>query len=224
MRRIVMLSLLLSLSLTSYSQSIYQSVKAGSRGLKVRRTITVNPSNFNLARKVVAQRAVATKVNVNLERAVIMAEMRQPVNRPEKMVGGYNYLRMAGKAFKPLSGWQHVGDSRGYNGAHHIVTRAVIAEIANDLKIAEPGEVAANAPSIYHPLHHDPDFNYLFHDHAMLLDMYKQKGVQGVVLDFFHRVNRVNGQLGLPLYDNFSIQMELLEAELWAKHWGLKWN
>ena len=67
-------------------------------------------------------------------------------------------------------------------------------------------------------------YSDLFHDHAALLETYHQKGVWGIITNFYKRLNEKNKELGLPLYEQEVIEQTLLEAELWSKHWGIRWK
>lgn len=214
----------LFLSVNAYSQNIYQVVKAGRKGLRVMRTITVSPRNMRLASRVISERAPNTKISANVKRAIITAEMRQPICHPTQLVGGYNYLRTTAKRFKSLPQWEKITKSGGYNGAHHIVTQTVIDAIAKEEGIKHVTEIKANAPAVYSPLHGNPMYTDLFHDHATLLKVYHEKGVRGLVLDFFERLNEAHKTEGLMLYDEETIRLELGEAELWSKTWGFKWE
>ena len=214
----------LFLSLNVYSQNLYQVAKAGRKGLRITRTITVAPRNVSLAKRVVLNRSIKTKVGVGVQQAVIIAQMRQPVCPPTQLAGGYNYLRAVTKRFKPLPQWERIAKSGGYNGAHHIVTQTVIDAIAREEGLKHVTEIKANAPAVYSPLHGSPVYSDLFHDHATLLSTYHEKGVRGVVTEFFERLNIAHEKEGLPPYDEETIKTELGEAELWSEHWGLKWQ
>ncbi len=224
--RLLTILLCLFVSFNAYSQNKFQRVKRSTRGIRIKRTITVLPQHANLAYTLASRRALLVEAKVERTIAHVTAEYKQPVDRPYKIAGGYNYLKMIGKAFKKRPEWRFAGDSGigGYNGAHHIVTQTAITEIAKELDIADPVAMKANAPAVYSLLHNHPLYSDLFHDHQTILNTYHKRGVYGVVTDFFTRLNEVNKRLGIPLYDEKFIELELLEAELWAKHWGIKWK
>ena len=223
LKGLLCLSLLL-LAFPVSSQNVFVRLGKNAKNLKIRRTITVAPIHADLAYNLAKRRSPDVTTAISRKVARITAEIKQPVLPPHKIAGGYNYLKMVGKTFKNQPQWLHANESGGYNGAHHIVTKTVISEIAKELDIQDVSTMQANAPAVYHFLHNHPGFGDLFHDHAMLLDLYHAKGVRGVVLDFFYRLNEINREMELPLYDEKFIQLELLEAELWAKHWGIKWE
>ena len=152
-------------------------------------------------------------------RAIITATMHQPLQRPTALVGTNNFLKKVETVFKRNPGWEGISKRRGYNGAHHIVTKNVIRNIARNRS-----EVFANAPSIFHPLHDDPRYMNIFHDQARQLALYKDGGIKAIVVDFFTRVNGVNREFGIAEYTQEQIEQTLLEAELWAKHWGIRWE
>ena len=207
-----------------YSQNLYRRGKMTNKGLRVRRIIQVSPKHWDLAREVTSLRASTAEMRIVREVAQVQSKFRQPLVKPYQVVGGYNYLKMIGKTFKNRPGWRSLGESGWYNGAHHIVTQTVITKIAEEAKIADTAEMKANAPAVYSLLHNHPAYSDLFHDHQMLLDTYHRSGVKGIVTEFFERLNAVNEKVGLPLYDEEFINATLLEAELWAKHWNIRWE
>lgn len=192
--------------------------------MRVRRTIQIAPQHWELARQVALKHTSFSDVKLARKVARVQFQFRQSVVQPYNVTGGYNYLKMVGKAFKNRPGWRSLDESGWYNGAHHIVTKTVITEIAKEVGIEDPAEMKANAPAVYSQLHNHPAYSDLFHDHQMLLDTYHRSGVKGVVTEFFERLNAVNKKLGLPLYDEEFIGTTLLEAELWAKHWNIRWE
>lgn len=209
--RIAFILLLLTPNL--YAQSIFHFTKGNA--LKVTRTIAVSSRNARLARRVLEKR---TTTAIRTQNGTLRATYKQQAIHPTRVVGTNNYLKGVSKRFKGRPGWETIHKSRKYNGAHHIVTKYVIKELGFG-----KADILNNAPSVFHPLHNHPDYIDIFHDHARQLEIYKQSGVRGVVIDFFERVNQLNKELGLPEYDEAVMEQALLEAELWAKHWGLKW-
>ncbi len=224
MRVIAVLCLLLPINI--YSQNFYAVAKASRRGLQIERVITVSRVHARMAQRVVAKRAPIhkPKMTTDSHRAVITAKVRQNKCHPTRMVGGYNYLRAVNKKFKSSPQWKGVTESGMYNGVHHIVTQTVIDAIAKEVDIKDTKEMKANAPAAYSALHGNPQYGDLFHDHATLLDIYHAKGIHGIVTEFYERLNEKNKELGLPLYEEDVIELSLMEAELWAKHWGIRWK
>lgn len=206
---------LLFLSTTVYSQNLYQFAKRGKK-VRVQRTVTVGLNHEALARRVL-QQPLIKRVHGNT--ITLRATHTQPLTRPLNVVGTTNYLKGVGRAFKNRPGWERIGQSGSYNGAHHIVTKSVIKQITG-----KEGEIIANAPAVFHPLHNSPSFESMFHDHERQLQIYQESGIRGVIIDFFDRANAVSDRLGIPLYNDEVINQALMEAELWAKHWNLKWE
>ena len=204
MQKIVSILLILS-AVNSYSQNLFRFIGKGRR-LKVERRIVTRVQYHALARRVLNSQTLTVTRHV-------------AIMPPSRLVGPTNYLRGVSTRLKGRPGWERIGQSGGYNGAHHIVTRAVIKQISG-----KSGEILSNAPAVFHPLHNNPNFEYMFHDHKRQLQIYENSGVEGVIIDFFDRANAVSKRLGLPLYNDEVIKQALLEGELWAKHWGLKWN
>lgn len=182
---------------TVFSQSVFRFVGKG-RKLRVERKIVTNVKYQALARRVLH----STELSIS---------RRELVRHPLRVVGPNVYLKGVGKRFKGLSEWDKVGDSRSYNGAHHIVTKYVIKELGGN------GECVRQAPSVFHPLHNNPEYVGWFHNHTNQLAIYKEKGIRGIVEDFFEKV------VGKDFSEEDKAQL-MLEAELWAKHWNLKWE
>ena len=200
---------LILLSTTVYSQNIFRFKVKGTR-VKVERTITTRQTD--LARRILTQ-----KTNLIKQKQLRATYYQQRVH-PMGVTGPNNYLKGLSRRFTGQQ-WGKITKSGGYNGAHHLVTKAVIKQITG-----KDGEIVANAPSVFHPLHNNPNFITMFHDHERQLRIYEQSGIRGIIIDFFERANAVSDRLGLPLYNDEVIHQALLEAELWAKHWNLKWE
>lgn len=184
------------LTINSQAQSVFRFIGKG-RKLKVERRIETSVRYHNLARKVLRS-----------ERLTIVRQ--EMVRHPTRVVGPNIYLKGVGKRFRGLGEWNKVGDSRSYNGAHHIVTKFVIKELGGN------SECIRQAPSVFHSLHNDLRHIDWFHNHQKQLEIYKQSGIKGIIEDFFNNV-------GKDFTDAEKEQL-LLEAELWARHWGFKWE
>lgn len=187
--------LLVFLSINCYSQSFFRFIGKGKK-LKVERKIVTNVRYHALARKVMRSQTLTT---------MCPETVRQPI----RVVGPNKYLRGISKRFKGVEGWESVNKSGGYNGAHHIITRFVIREIGGS------SECLNNAPSVFHPLHNHPEYIDFFHNHTRQLELYKQGGISAIMNDFFEKVGQD--------FTQAEKEQLMLEAELWAKHWGLKW-
>ena len=203
--RIVVILLLLATNL--YSQSFFKVSKAGRKGLKIQRTVRTSTSRIDLARKVLERQYFLQEIRQS--KTTLRATYFQRERPPLRVVGPNNYLRAAARKFKGRKGWERIEQSGSYNGAHHIVTKFVIKEIGGN------SEAIANAPSIFHPLHNDPKYEQVFHNHKKQLEIYKQSGIKGIILDFFNNVDGFNQE---------EIDMIMLEAEFWSKHWKFRWE
>ena len=196
MRQWILLLTIFLVGNTVFSQSVFRFIGKG-RKLRVERKIVTAVRYQPLARRVLRSQSLAVR-------------HRELVRHPLRVVGPNIYLKGVGKRFKGLSEWNGVGDSRTYNGAHHIVTKYVIKEIGGN------GECVRQAPSVFHPLHNNPEYVGWFHNHTNQLAIYKEKGIKGIVEEFFDKV-------GKDFSEEDKAQL-ILEAELWAKHWNLKWE
>lgn len=195
MRKVIAIFLVL-LSANCYGQSFFRFIGKGRR-LRVERRIETNVRLHKLARQVIrSERLTVTRP--------------EPFRNPSRVVGPNKYLRGVSKHFKGNAGWERINKANGYNGAHHIVTRFVIREIGGN------SECISNAPSVFHPLHNDVRYIDWFHNHQKQIELYKQGGIKAIVKDFFDNVGKDFTQL--------EREQLMLEAELWAKHWGLRWE
>lgn len=204
--RVIILFLFFLFPLNSYSQNVFRFIGKGA-ALKVTRTITTNQINMALARSILAAHTGAT-VRV-IDNVTVQATFSPGIVTPAIVLGPNSYLRGVSQAFKGATEWQNVNLGTGYNGAHHIVTKFVIKQIGGS------DEAIRNGPSVFHPLHNRPEYVDAFHNHQRQLEIYKVGGIKGIVQDFFDRV---------PGFTDDEIKVMLLESELWAKHWGLKWQ
>lgn len=199
---------LILLSTTVYSQSIF---RFKGRGTRVRVERTIRTKRTDLARRVLNRRDRQQQVQKTLRATYEVHSVH-----PTRIVGPNNYLKgLSRRVTGPQ--WSKIGKSGGYNGAHHIVTKSVIKQLGGS------NECINNAPSVFHPLHSSSSFENMFHDHERQLQIYEQSGIRGIIIDFFERANAVSGRLGIPVYNDDVIHQALMEAELWARHWGLKW-
>lgn len=188
--------LIFILSINSQAQSVFKFVGKG-RKLKVERHIQTDVSYHNLARKVLHSQTLAIT-------------RQEPVRPPISVVGPNVYLNGVAKRFRGLSSWKKIGDVKSYNGAHHIVTKLVIKELGGN------GECMKQAPSVFHPLHNNKRYIDSFHNHQKQLALYKQGGIKAIIENFLDNV-------GEDFTQSEQKQL-LLEAELWARHWGFKWE
>ena len=204
--RIIILFLFFFVSANSYSQSVFRFIGRGS-ALTVTRTITTNSIYLNIARNALLAQGL-TNIRV-ISPTALQVTYSPGIVTPAIVIGPNSYLKGVSRAFKGAAEWQTVNVGTGYNGAHHIVTKFVIKQIGGS------DEAIHNGPSVFHPLHNRPEYVDAFHNHQRQLEIYKVGGIKGIVQDFFDRV---------PGFTDDEIKVMLLESELWAKHWGLKWQ
>lgn len=199
--------ILLLIGTTAYSQSAFRFI-GKAKNLKVERVITVRKIHENLARKVLrAEKLDYVQVRGSI---TLRATHRETVRPPSRVVGPNNYLKGINRRFKGIKGWDKVNQADGYNGAHHIVTRFVIKELGGS------SECINNAPSVFHPFHNMPEYIDWFHNHQKQLEIYQESGVKGIMKNFFENVGQD--------FTEAEKEQLMLEAELWAKHWNLKWE
>lgn len=203
--RVVFVFLLL-IPYNLYSQSIYKFIGKGVN-LQVTRTITTNSIYLNLAREIfVSQNLKNIRI---ISPTTVQVTYSPNVVTPAIVLGPNSYLKGVSRAFKGTKEWKVVNAAVGYNGAHHIVTKFVIKQIGGS------EEAIKNGPSVFHPLHNKPEYVDVFHNHQRQLEIYNRDGIKGIVEDFFDRVNGFTDE---------EVKLMLLESELWAKHWGFKWQ
>lgn len=207
--------LLLLISVNSYSQSVFSLKKVGKK-IRVRRTVSVNTVSRNIAVRLANEQAKRRSFTIRRNR--LEYEYSAAIVRPTLMYGPNNYLKSSSRILKSQSGWRNIHQSGGYNGAHHIVTKSVIKQLGLGQ------EAINNAPSIFHPLHNNPAFELNFHNHAEQLKLYEAGGIKLIITNFFEQIRSINEANGLPNYPQGLIDKELIEAEFWAKYWGLKWD
>lgn len=204
--RVVFVVLFFFVSINSYSQNVFRFIGRGA-ALQVRRTITVSSIHLDLARNIIKAQGIA---NVQLLSPCVLQAVYSPnIVTPAVVLGPNNYLRGVSSRFRGEKEWEQINAGTGYNGAHHIVTKFVIREIGGS------EEAIKNGPSVFHPLHNKPEYVDVFHNHQRQLEIYKTDGIKGIVEDFFDRVDG---------FTEDEVKLMLLEAELWAKHWGFKWR
>lgn len=199
--------ILLLIGTTAYSQSAFRFIGKAKK-LKVERVITVRKIHENLARKVLrAEKLDYVQVHGSI---TLRATHREAVRPPSRVVGPNKYLKGMSKRFKDIDGWERINKANGYNGSHHIVTRFVIKELGGN------SECVNNAPSVFHPFHNMPEYIDWFHNHQKQIELYKQGGIKAIVKDFFDNVGND--------FTEAEKEQLMLEAELWAKHWGFIWE
>lgn len=204
------------LAINSQAQSVFR-FKGKGRRVHVERTVSVGYNRMELARKILEGQRIS-RTRTTPQTVTFVAIHREPIRHPSLVAGPNSYLKGLGRRFKGVSGWNKIEQSGGYNGAHHIITKSVIK------KLGGSNECINNAPSVFHPLHNNSTFEQTFHNHEKQLEIYNQKGIRGIMEQFFEEINEVNKALGIPPYRR-ELQYKLfLEAQLWSEHWGFRWE
>ncbi len=229
-----LLFLLLFVSVNCFAQNVYQVISKTPQIIKIERTVVVLPKTVKIAENALFNRSSEILTQKVKNQVILQTVIKQPVCRPEEVAGGYNYLRIANREMHQGEEWKYVSCSNLYNGAHHIINKSVLEVIYTDLKFRAKArgeelpftlaDVQSNAPAMFHIYHNHPKYRNFFHDRDRQLRLYYSEGVSGVLDDFLKRVEEVNRIEGLPFYSDEFKQTTLLEAELWAKHYGLKWK
>jgi len=166
------------------------------------------------------------------------------LSNPNMLYGGYNYLRLLAKISREPNTvepayarmWRRINNVNTYRGAHHIVNKSTLKVIFDDMKAkarrtGKPltvnlDEMQHNAPGIFHPLHGNAAYQYIFHNSQRQLEMYYNGGIKEVLDDFFERLSQVSQDSGgeIPEVPSSVIEGTYIEAELWCKTFHLRWE
>ena len=168
--------------------------------------------------------------------------LARELNNPQDIYGGYNFLRTISKLSSVKGAvskeyakeWKKIHESKGYNGAHHIVNKQALKAIVAYEK--EQRELSGrsfkinlttlenNAPAIFHPLHGDPKYAHIFHNPLEQFNAYKEHGMRYVICKQIVMINIISKSLGLPEMNNQVIGGILMDAEFWCRHHNLSWE
>ena len=201
-----------------HQQQIERAIQVAEFNSRFRQTTTVN---------------ITPMISNNQPVGFLCNNITQDICKPEQLYGSYNYLKLASREMPRLTvNWSHINKTSTYNGAHHIINIAVIQELQLSVKtdyknLAEyPSlqEMTRQAPALFHPMHNNPKYTSVFHNKERQINLYNECGIKGVIEDFFEQLKIVNEQEGLPELPEDVIIGTLLEAQLWAEHFGLKWD
>lgn len=244
MKKFLLISLTL-VSTSSYSQNIVNIARnIRLKPVTIQRTIKVPIGRGFDALNVARQQQIVDRhvsynfnntseqIHLHLERQLIQHTLKSP----QSLYGSYNYLRAFSKVSdieilttnKYRKDWDKINATQGYNGVHHIVNKYTLKLIHQTLK--QQGikfnldEAQKNAPALFHPLHGNPKFQYIFHNPLEQYELYFKYGMKYVLLSKIDEINRLNIEMGLkPLKDDVILGL-ILETELWCKYHGLKWE
>lgn len=167
---------------------------------------------------------------ITLERQLTKHSLKSP----KTIYGPYNYVRTFSKISRQeslistqnLTEWRQLHHPQGFNGAHHLVNKYTIKLIHEQMK--ERGikfnlsDCQNNAPAIFHPLHGNPKFKYIFHNPEQQLAEYNQFGMKVVVSNILNNIEKISIENGLGTLPELYKKSILLETEFWCKEYGLK--
>lgn len=165
--------------------------------------------------------------------AYLVQNIEQKHCKPEKLYGGYNYLKMCSSQFSGVD-WAHINRTTSYNGVHHIVTVQSLKELYKiSVNSYEKGKIKLypffndmykNAPSAFHILHNNPEYYHIFHNSELQLKIYNERGIKGILDNYFENIIHINTELNLPPIPEDVIKGTYVEAELWSTYFGLDWE
>ena len=172
------------------------------------------------------------RVRIELERKIVISSVKSPTT----LYGPYNYLRAYTKISKDprflaknaVKEWKNIHKVQSYNGVHHLISKGTIKLIYIDLKNQgkKPSliDMENNAPSIFHPLHGNPEYHNIFHNIQEQYDNYNRFGMKITITKLLDSINQLNLQLGKPQFPDWYVTGVLKESELWCKYHGLVWE
>lgn len=244
MKKLAVVILLLNSTLV-YSQNIIK-ISRSLRNLRytnITRTIHTNIPRGFVALDIAKYQALNAHTNWNFTNTSTSIDViitrklaAQTLKSPRTIYGPYNYVRTFSKISKDeslttgrhLEDWRHINNSQGYNGAHHLINKYTLKIIwenqrKNGIK-TNLDDMQKNAPAIFHPLHGDKRFQYIFHNPVAQIDDYNMYGMKMVILDLLNQIDEAGISIGLPRMNEDYILGILKEAELWCKTYQLVWE
>jgi hypothetical protein len=244
MKKLVLV-LILVLPLEIYGQNIIK-VGRSLRNLKpqyIERTIHVSTSRSFQAIEIAKYQSLnkhtewyltntESTVDVHIKRKLLENTLKSP----NRIYGPYNYVRTFSKISKEeslttnrhLQEWKHINQVNGYNGAHHLINKYTLKLIYEDMKKeginVSLSDMQNNAPSIFHPLHGDPNFKDIFHNPEQQILDYNTFGMKVTIISLIMSIDNAGIIRGLPAMPREYIIGILKEAELWCKTYNLVWE
>lgn len=165
--------------------------------------------------------------------AYITQDIKQSYCDPEKVYGGYNYLKVCARNLSGDS-WKSINKTKAYNGVHHIVNVQTLKVLYQESQERfEKGEIklhplfnemVLNAPGIFHKYHNNSAFGRVFHNPEEQLEIYALSGIKGILDKFFEDIRVLNSVQGLSQIDAEVVSGTYVEAKLWCDHFGLVWD
>ena len=227
----ILLAFLISFQTDCYCQNII-AVSRAIRPTTITRTLILPESYYRPLYNLhnLYQNSSLTSYNGNLQ-LVINKQIYQKIYlHPRDIYGPYNYDRVVAKISREIYRdkiWKNLNKTTSYNGVHHLIMKSTIELIYNDLKKSgievSLSEMQNNAPSIFHPHHGNPKYNYIFHDYEHQYELYKKHGMKILVLHQLTEIDLVNQLEGLEHFSEEYINGVLKEAELWCKYYNMNW-
>ena len=220
--------LFLILSTNLYAQNVFSVIKVSKelKTIEMIRTTLVPAQYSDIAYAAMSMQSENVYINYINGFAVLEAPVVQEEATPMEISGGYNYLQRVSKEMRNCEGWNKINSSDGYNGVH-IITKATLQELYKKREKTDNNltyeDFLRNAPSAFHPFHNNKNFSFIFHNSHRQLYLYDKYGIKAILEDYFNKINMINKQYNLPEYTEEFIDHSLLEAELWAVSYGLRW-
>lgn len=245
--KLIPLILFLLLSTSSFSQSVFNIVKAARNATRpnvICRTITIRTSGLSIANRVIGSSILSSPIRYKpinsrlcIPKTTITYDFKIPIiTYPEKLYGPYNLLKLISRNSRTnkliskeyISIWKQINNSQTYNGAHHVFNKSTISLIYNIEKLSKNGfllhEIQNNAPALFHSLHGNPIYKDIFHDRKKQFELYQKGGVKLVLDDFFKNVHIISKEENVRFFSKEVIRNTYLEARLWCETFNLKWE
>lgn len=243
MKKYTLILFICFFALPTFAQSAYQLIQSYNiirSTAKIKETIEVPQTLINVAlEKAYFQSLYKSSQEIQMiplesstENYVQVAYyFTQEKCKPTEVYGGYNYLKLYCSMMDPRT-LKTIRKTDKYNGIHHIVNQSTIKllyyryiktnpELSQTVKLQD---MLVNAPAILHPLHNEKAYTEVFHNYELQIQIYVKYGVEGIIVNFFNQINEINRINKLPEIDADIIRGTLIQGELWAKTYGLKWS
>lgn len=215
--------------------------------IRVCRTAVTRIENFHVANQAFKSHLDYRYIKlgttpVGVEPACVALRVEQEIlarqlQDPKTIFGPYSYVRAVSSVAqnptfihkKFLEHWKEINASDGYNGVHHIVTKAAIERIYTDMVIQgkiDPAKISVeafqrNAPSMFHPMHGVPEYEKVFHNIDEQYNIYVEHGMRALIVHQLELINDVNLKLGLEPMPDWYIDGIIKETKFWCEHFGI---
>ena len=240
MKKFILLFGCLIAGVSTYSQNAVMLLKGISESAPktLCRAVNVPAAGYSIANQALLSHRPDKLSYVNVCFAVQLSAEKDLIAKsiasPTTLYGPYIYLRRiedAGRDSELVNPayatvWKHIHQTGYYNGAHHIINKSVIKRIHSGIK--QNGEklcldcMQRDAPAIFHPMHGNPTYNNVFHNHEEQYEIYRASGVKALMQHQIKKINKLNRDIGLPEIEGEMYDGLMKEAELWCAIYGLK--